>query len=100
VAWGIGLADAKAIAAGDIALECPITDASEDLWLAWGSTQLRATDYGELISGARLEIDSRAMRRIEDRSVYLAVEACSTDAGPSIDYAFDLRYLLQPSSKR
>ncbi len=100
MAWGIGLADAKSVVAGAASLECPMLDASEDLWLAWGCTQLQASDaQWEQLTADRLVIDSKAMRRIEDKTVYLAVEVASTDVGPSVSYGFDLRYLLQPSSK-
>jgi hypothetical protein len=105
VAWGIALAETKALAVGASALECPMLDASEDLWLAWGCSQIVSVPpagYAQSAIGLqfdRLVIDSKAMRRIEDNSVYLAIEVCTTDAGPNVGYSFDLRYLLQPSSR-
>ncbi len=96
---GIGVAPPEAIAAGQV--PCPVSDASWDGWL-WhsvvpatlGSTRLRVNEAPEP------EIDSRAMRRLEDNLPYIAFEVI-TDAGVAVNFLYQvfLRFLLKPAGR-
>ncbi len=67
VNWGIMLVNAPAFAAGIASLPTPRTDIGSD-WLAWGSTGIHAHSTAvagnELSAMERIEVDSKAMRKV------------------------------------
>jgi len=102
IAIGIGVESPNAIAAG--ATPCPLTDASWDGWMYHSVQLVRInTDANPWFRMALADpgiIDSRAMRRLEDNDLFLALEL-DTDSGMSINvaYMFFLRFLVSESSK-
>jgi len=87
---GIGVASAAAVAAGSGSVPMPLDEDATENWL-WhkylhlhSSSILAAaastdTDIANAVSAvARVEIDSKAMRRSEGRSFYLAVQTALT----------------------
>lgn len=114
VAVGIGVAPVQAITAG--ALPDPIENSEWDGWLMRRWTYFRlpgqsnATTTPAALAGAVGQgggfdnvwsLDSRAMRRLEDNDLFLAM-SLGTDTGEAVqvNYIFDLRQLFQQSAKR
>jgi len=104
VGVGIGVAPPQSIATPG-ALPCPIADASWDGWMFLDvlpyAINTAGNPYLSLTDVAPSEIDTRAMRRLEDNDLFLAVQA-DTTSGEPLDavYAFHLRFLVSDSSMR
>lgn len=114
MAVGIGVAPAAAITAA--ALPDPITDSEWDGWLVrrWNYWRLPGQFNGATVPSALASavgqggatdnvwnLDSRAMRRLEDNDLFMAL-SMGTDTGEAVvlNYVFDLRQLFQQSAKR
>jgi len=91
---GIKIVDAVAFAAG--ALPLPLTNIDDD-WLVWSCTTLRGTGTGiEHLPYERVEIDSKAMRKVGENEVAVIVwEVVSVLNVPVIETAISLRVLLK-----
>ncbi len=66
-AWGACVVSDQSLAIGVTALPTPVTDSGSDLWFGYEWIMSNATDLTDLaIGGVSKEIDSRAMRKVED----------------------------------
>jgi hypothetical protein len=107
VYFGIGTAAPKNFStAGTLeGIPCPGIDASDDTWLWWHVAVVSGggssgTPFPPEVMNAAGVLDSKAKRRLEDRWTFLAVQAHTSNEGPDVEYAVDLRWLLQPSGRR
>jgi hypothetical protein len=107
VYYGIGTTAPKTFttAATMEGIPCPGIEASDDTWLWWHVAFVSGRDvsgepFPQEVMNATGALDSKAKRRLEDRWTYLAIQAITTDEGPDVHYAVDLRWLLQPSGRR
>jgi len=92
---GIGVAPQEAITAG--ALPPPYSNAAWGGWLLWWVAELahEHLDQGTSFAGQRDDVDSRAMRRIQEGDgVFLAVQAPSTNL-TTVNYSFSGRMLFK-----
>ena len=98
-AFGIGVVKAAAFAIGVTAILTPITESESD-WLYWMPIQLTATATAPTWAGsgpatARMEVDTRAMRKLElGDTIYAAAEVTEVGAA-NLDIMFDSRILLK-----
>ena len=86
VAAGLAVVSTQAVAIGVTAVPTPVTDAASDLWLMhrWMSSDLSfadATGFANTVS--LFDVDSRAMRKVEDGQDLVHVLELSTGAGSS-----------------
>ncbi len=91
-AFGLCVVSSQALAIGVTAVPTPLTDLASDLWFAH---QIMMTDFFfvsavgiDADGGAYFEIDSRAMRKVnDDQEIVLVGEAASTSLGFNLDIA-------------
>ncbi len=97
VAVGLAVVSARAVAAGAASLPRPSTEGSYPwLWYGWLLTSAFAgVNVGDSAQSDRLEVDSKAMRKIKETEVVaLVFEVCeSNDQGGSIRLQAGLRIL-------
>jgi len=95
LAIGIGVAPQEAIDAG--ALPPPLTNVSWGGWLLWWVAHLahEHLDQGTSFVGQRDDVDSRAMRKIQEGDgVFLGVQTPSTNL-TTVNYSFTGRMLFK-----
>ena len=95
-AFGIGMCTASAFAIGVTAVQTPIAD---DQWDGWIYHRFWALD-GEAAGGddvvLRVEVDSKAMRKLTDDTViYACIERATETMVATIDQFFNSRILLK-----
>ncbi len=86
VAVGMAVVSDQAVAIGVTALPTPVTDSASDLWYLYEWLAGNATDLTDLAIGGQFkEIDSRAMRKVEDgQDVVMLVESGAQTNGMNI----------------
>ena len=101
IGFGIAKATEAAIAAGIASVPTPLTEQDWDGWLFW--TKLTVASVTATIADGvnaaavqhRVEIDSKAMRKVpEDEGLYAAVEAVETGT-VTVRIAHDSRMLFK-----
>ncbi len=95
-AVGIAIASDQAFTAGVSSLPTPLSEASANVWLwhQYLSVHGEATDVGEASSNQRIEIDSKAMRKLRDDDVIVAVMQVVETGVADMDVFFDSRALF------
>ena len=100
-AWAIGITTAVALAAGIASMPTPLTDATWDGWLWHNFFDARAitATIGDGVNAfscvARAEIDSKAMRRLEDDMVLFGVTEVVEQASGLLETQADTRMLFK-----
>ena len=83
-AWGMGIVSAQAFVAGAASIPGPYTDVEWDGWFAhgfWGFRQTAAGTVGNLVVNSQfMEIDNKAMRKINDTDVMVVMAESQADA--------------------
>ena len=82
-AFGIGIVSAEALAAGIGSIPLPFTDADWGGWMVlqpWAFRLDVTTDVGRLLSSFQIEVDSKAMRKVEPNSAAVIVAESLTGA--------------------
>jgi len=75
-AFGVGIVSAEALAIGVSAIPGPFSSADWGGWLVWRSFAFHwdvTTDVGRAITSLALEIDSKAMRKVDANSALVVV---------------------------
>ena len=103
-AFGIGLASEAAVTAGAASVPTPITESSADMWLYHRFFSVKspvafasgaAQDGPSLATSFRLEVDSKAMRKlIQEDALYAMIEVAEVGTA-SIEVHFDSRILVK-----
>ena len=88
VALGISIVSEQALAIGATAVPTPFADIASDLWFVYDTIvgQISVTtDVGVLEAGQMKDIDSRAMRKVEDgQDLAIVVENSSVALGTDV----------------
>ena len=87
-AFGVGLVSAEAFAAGVASVPEPYTDSDWGGWMVLQPFAFRweaATAVGEAFASVTIDIDSKAMRKVEPNSVMMFVAESITGAFDIID---------------
>ena len=88
VAIGMAVVSAQASAIGITAVPTPYTDLGSDLWFLWFGQRGRisvTTDVGVLEAGMQEQIDSKAMRKVEDgEDMVITLENSSLSSGSTV----------------
>ena len=97
-AVGIGIATAAAVAVGIASVPTPITEQGWDGWIWWAPIYIftaRADEADGPSGTTRLEIDSKAMRKVtEEDALYMAMEV--TEVGVATIFSMaDTRMLFK-----
>ena len=67
VAYGAAVVSDQSVAIGITALPTPVTDSGSDLWFVYEWLAANASDLVDVTTGGQFkEVDSRAMRKVED----------------------------------
>ncbi|WP_141081785.1 hypothetical protein [Campylobacter concisus] len=100
VAVGVGVTTAEAFAIGATAIPSPLADAEWDGWLWHTFAPLvaltNAIEQSEGTSAVRIDVDSRAMRKLTvDMVVFAAIEVENLSGVTDVRALFDSRMLLK-----
>ena len=99
-AVGIGIATPEAFAIGVTAVATPITESAWDGWMWWQAFSMKAASTSATFAtggsaSLRLEVDSKAMRKLDlADTIYAAVEVVEVGA-VVMTVAFDSRVLVK-----
>ena len=105
-AFGIGIVTSAAFTAGAASVPTPITEQGWDGWLFWhridataaspiaGGVSADADALLPLVAGERVEIDSKAMRKVaQDETIFAAIELVEVGTA-TFQWAVDSRMLF------
>ncbi len=92
ITWGIGVISSDAFTAGAASMPDPGGEA-EYPWLWWGSMRLRSEVTSQVepwgISAQRLEVDTKAMRKMKPgQSLVMIAEVANAAGAPATDLDF------------
>jgi len=97
--WGAGiyLATTRALAAGVTAILRPISDGNSDEWIWWntGLVDLETAADSTGLATQRVEIDSKAMRKVGQNKVLVGVVENISAGGQSLDSSMGIRCLFK-----
>jgi len=99
VSWGFAVVSDQAVAIGVTAVPTPETDRDSDLWLAHetlfnGFLFGDATGFNEP-NGRMGELDSKAMRKVEDgQDIVSVIETSSISSGATVIVSFRMLVML------
>ena len=100
-AFGIGITSAQAFAIGVTAVDTPISEAAAELWMYHRFFSLHAPSAAEaefipsLAAVARIEVDSKAMRKFAaDEILYAAIEVVELGTA-QVQVDFNSRVLVK-----
>ena len=106
-AFGVGLARLPAFTAGMASLPKPFTDEDDELWLyhryfnltAGGAIGAAASSDNDIVnaivSGIDIEVDSKAMRKVDVNDVIYAAIEVQLSGVASMNWAFSCRLLAK-----
>ena len=108
-AFGIGVASTAAVTAGIASVPTPLTEEDWNGWiyhryfglfaggpLATATAADQQSQVNSTCAAARIEVDSKAMRKMSDAmSVYAAIEVVELGAVSSMEFAFNCRILTK-----
>jgi len=95
-AWGAAIVSAQAVGIGVTAVPTPVTDQGSDLWFAYkyfAGAGDQSTGGG--VSGFGFEIDSRAMRKVEDGQDLITVAEMDAGVSQGIQLIISGRMLIK-----